>query len=90
MELYRLKMGRPKKSDKSKEKPSQVEDAGWEEGAGVADQAIVRNVILTDSNGVENVENTEAGGSGLQSQGRTQSDTDSITDSSVDNVRKRL
>ena len=66
MELYRLKMGRPKKSDKSKKKPSQVEDAGREEGAGVADQAVVRNVILPDGNGVENVDNAEAGSLGLQ------------------------
>ena len=93
MELYRLKMGRPKKSDKSKEKSSQVEDAGREEGAGVADQVVVRNVILTDGNGVDTevVDNAEAGGSGLQSQGRTRSDTDdSITDSSVDRARKNL
>ena len=58
-------MGRPKKGDKSKEKPSQVEDAGREEGAGVEDQAVVRNVILMDSNGVENVDNAEAGSLGL-------------------------
>ena len=60
-------MGRPKKGDKSKEKPSLVEDAGREEGAGVEDQAVVQNVILTDSNRVENVDNAEAGSSGLQS-----------------------
>ena len=40
MDLYRLKMGRQTKTDKSKKKPSQVEDAGRED-AGVADQAVV-------------------------------------------------
>ena len=80
-------MGRPKKSDKSKEKPSQVGDAG-QEGAGVEDQAVVRTVVLTDSNGGENADNAEAGSSGLQR--KSHSDTDSVTDSSVDNARKRL
>ena len=80
-------MGRPEKSDKSKEKPAQVEDAGRAEGA--EDQVVVRNVILTDGN-AENVDNVEAGGSGLQNNRKSQSDTDSVTDSSMENARLRL
>ena len=92
MELYRLKMGRPKKTDKAK-KPSQVEGAGRAEDAGVTDPVVERNVFLMDGNGLDadNVDNAEASGSGLQSQGRTRSDTDdSVTDYSVDRVRKNL
>ena len=79
-------MGRPKKSDKQK-KTAKVEDAGQAAGAG--DQE--RNG--TDGN-VENVTNTEAGGSGLgskrKSQERERSDTESSTDSSMENARLRL
>ena len=75
-----------------------MEGAGRTEDAGVTDPAVERNVILTDGNGLDgqypdadNVDNVEAGGSGLQSQGRTRSDTDdSVTDSSVDRARKNL
>ena len=98
MELYRLKMAKNgKKTDKMK-KPSQVEGAGRTEDAGVTDPAVERNVILTGGNDLDgqhpdadNVDTAEAGGSGLQSQGRTQSDTDdSVTDSSVDRAKKNL
>ena len=90
-------MGRPKKTDKAK-KPSQVDGAVRTEDVGVMDLAVERNVILTDGNDVDyrqsdtdNGDNGEAGGSGLQSQGRTRSDTDdSVTDSSVDRAKKNL
>ena len=76
-------MARLKRTEKSKKKPSQVVDAGGED-TGVADQAVVRKVILTDGNGAdaENGGSAEAGSSGLQDQGRKQSDTDSVMDSS--------
>ena len=82
-------MGRPKKSDKSKEKPAQVEDAGRAEGEGAEDQVVKRNLILTDDN-AENVNNAEAGSSGLQNNRKSQSHTDLVTDSSMENARMRL
>ena len=75
-------MGRPKKSDKAK-KTAQVEDAGQALGAG--DQE--RNGM--DGN-AENVINTEAGGSGLGSKRKSRSDTESGTDSSMENAKLRL
>ena len=77
-------MARPKRTN-SKKKPSQVGDAGGDDA--VAD----RNVVLTDGNGgdVNNGGSVEAGGSGLQDQGR-KSDLESRTDSSVEDARKRL
>ena len=97
MELYRLKMGRPKKTDKAK-KPSQVEGAGRTEDTGVTDPAVERNVILTDGNNLDGqrpdedtLDNAEAGGLGLQGQRRRRSDTDkSVTDSSVERAKKNL
>ena len=85
MELYRLKMAKNgKKTDKTK-KPSQVEGAGRAEDAVVTDPTTERNVILTDSNNLDGqhpdtdtLDNGEAGGSGLQGQGRTRLDTDGL------------
>ena len=75
-------MARPKKSDKPK-KTAQVEDAG--QALGAKDQE--RNVM--DGN-VEDVVNTEAGGSGLGRKSKSRSDTESGTDSSMENARRRL
>ena len=74
-------MARPKRTI-SKKKPSQVGDAGGDDA--VPD----RNVVLTDGD-ANNGGNVEAGGSGLQDQGR-KSDSESRTDSSVEDARKRL
>ena len=74
-------MARPKRTN-SKKKPSQVGDAGGDDA--VPD----RNVVLTDGD-ANNGGNVEAGGSGLQDQGR-KSDSESRTDSSVEDARKRL
>ena len=75
-------MGRPRKNDKTK-KTAQVEEAGQDPGVG--DQE--RNVV--DGN-AENVTNTEAGGSGLGGNRKSQSDTESSTDSLMENARRRL
>ena len=71
-------MARPKRTN-SKKKPSQVGDAGGD------DAATVRNVVLTDGD----ANNGEAGGSGLQDQ-RRKSDSESRTDTDVEDARKRL
>ena len=98
MELYRLKMAKNgKKTDKTK-KPSQLEGAGRAEDAAVMDPPTDRNVILTDSNNLDGqhpdgdtLDNAKAGGSGLQGQRRTRSDTDkSVMDSSVERAKKNL
>ena len=66
MELYRLKMGRPRKTDKAK-KPSQEEGAGRPVDEGVAVPAVESNVIPTDGNDDRQSDadiGGEAGGSG--------------------------